>query len=195
MAKKKINYEDTHIEPTNEQFAELSALSDRYVELELAIADTEALLTNLKQDKWAIVRDDLPLLMKHLGLTKFTLDNGIEIVVGDGISVSIPAKNKEAAFQWLKDHEAGSLIKGSRTIMFDATESKLRDQFDKLWKGKKKWEDLMSVQEGAHTGSLKAYFKTLSEEEGGIDEETAKLFGIYEYKEAKLKFPKSWDAS
>jgi hypothetical protein len=195
MAKAKIDYEETEIEPTNEQFAELSMMAETYVKIELAIEDSEENLKTLRQKKWGLIRDDLPLLMKHLGMEKFKLDNGIEIDVKDGISVSIAEANKQAAYQWLKDHEAGSLVKGARTILFDSTESKLRDAFDKLWKGKKKYEDIMQVTEGAHTGSLKAFFKERAETEGGIDADTTKLFGIFEYKEAKIKFPKNWDAS
>ena len=192
---KKIDYEDTEIEPSNVQLEELSAMSERYVDLEMAINDAEALVKSLKEQKWGIVRDDLPLLMKHLGMEKFTLSNGIGITVGDGIAISIPAANKDEAMQWLKDNEAGSLVKGSRTIMFDATESKLRDAFDRLWKNKKMFSEIMNVNEGAHTGSLKAYFKAQSEKDGSIPEDVVKLFGIYEFKEAKLKFPKNWDAS
>ena len=192
---KNIDYEDTNIEPSNVQLEELSVISDKYVELEMAIADAETLLSSLKEKKWAIVRDDLPLLMKHLGMEKFVLSNGIEISVGDSISVSIPAVRKGEAMQWLKDNDAGSLVKGARTIMFDATESKQRDAFDKLWKGKKMFADLMQITEGAHTGSLKAYFKRVSEDEGGIPDDVTTLFGIYEFKQAKLKYPKNWGAS
>ena len=78
-----------------------------------------------------------------MGLQKFTLTDGAEISVKPIYAASIPRDRKEEAFQWLRDHEFGDLVKNNVTVTFGRGEDDIakswafvahKDSFPVSWK-------------------------------------------------------------
>ena len=51
-------------------------------------------------------------------MQKFTLTDGSEISVKPIYAASIPVDRREEAFEWLRDHEFGDLVKNNVTVTF-----------------------------------------------------------------------------
>ena len=52
----------------------------------------------------------LPLVFDNEGVTTITLSSGYRVTISSTTRVSIPADNKEQAYQWLVDNDLGDLI-------------------------------------------------------------------------------------
>tara|TARA_R110000787_G_scaffold3451_1_gene13377 strand:+ start:1216 stop:1791 length:576 start_codon:yes stop_codon:yes gene_type:complete len=97
--------------------------------LEQEISDAEQLLKDKKQALHKITDEQLPEALEEMGLQKFTLTDGAEISVKPIYAASIPRDRKEEAFQWLRDHEFGDLVKNNVTVTFGRGEDDIAKSF------------------------------------------------------------------
>ena len=97
--------------------------------LEKEIAEFEQFAKEKKQALHKITDEQLPEALETMGLQKFTLKDGAEIAVKPIYAASIPKDRKEEAFQWLRDHEFGDLVKNNVTVTFGRGEDTIAKDF------------------------------------------------------------------
>ena len=96
----------------------VSRLANEAVNLEREISDAEQLLKGKKQALIKITDEQLPEALEEMGLQSFTMTDGAEISVKPIYAASIPVGRKPEAFEWLRDHEFGDLVKNNVTVTF-----------------------------------------------------------------------------
>ena len=129
MASDAGSNEDTIDKLKDDQLDSISKLANEAASLERKIADTEQLLKDHKQSRHKITDEQLPEALETMGLQKFTLKDGAEIAVKPIYAASIPKDRKEEAFQWLRDHEFGDLVKNNVTVTFGRGEDTIAKDF------------------------------------------------------------------
>ena len=107
----------------------VSRLATEAANLEREISDAEQLLKGKKQALHKITDEQLPEALEEMGLQKFTLTDGAEISVKPIYAASIPVDRREEAFQWLRDHEFGDLVKNNVTVTFGRGEDETAKEF------------------------------------------------------------------
>ena len=68
--------------------------------------------------------DVLPAAMDEIGMSEFTMTDGSKIVVQLITRASIPKDKEDAAFAWLRSHNADSLIKREVSLSFGKGQDK-----------------------------------------------------------------------
>jgi len=107
----------------------VSRLANEAANLEREISDAEQLLKGKKQALHKITDEQLPEALEEMGLQKFTLTDGAEISVKPIYAATIPVDRREEAFQWLRDHEFGDLVKNNVTVTFGRGEDTTAKEF------------------------------------------------------------------
>ena len=107
----------------------VSRLAAEAANLEREISNAEQLLKGKKQALHKITDEQLPEALEEMGLQKFTLTDGAEISVKPIYAASIPVDRREEAFQWLRDHEFGDLVKNNVTVTFGRGEDTIAKEF------------------------------------------------------------------
>jgi len=167
----------------------LSAMALRAGELDGLIAEASTKLAELEEELNTIRRRHIPELMEGLGMDSFKMSDGREVTVDNKINASISAENKPAAFAWLREHEFDGIIKTNVDVAFGKGEAADAEKAAAVLR-EAGFEP--SVAENVHPMTLKSFVKERLEEG---DEIPTDVFGIYEFKEAKIKNPKVKRAS
>ena len=113
----------------DDQLDSIAKLANDAANLEQTIATTEELLKERKRALHKITDEQLPEALETMGLQKFTLTDGAEISVRPIYAASIPKTRKDEAFQWLRDHEFGDLVKNNVTVTFGRGEDVMARAF------------------------------------------------------------------
>jgi hypothetical protein len=87
-------------------------------QLDVQIADAEAGLSVLKQQKEELERKKIPDALLEAGLSEIVTMDGLKVTT-KMIYGAIPKESKEMAFNWMDQHGHGSLIKRQVSIAFD----------------------------------------------------------------------------
>jgi uncharacterized protein YeeX (DUF496 family) len=107
----------------------VSRLAQKAADLEREIADVEQKLKDKKKALYKITDEQLPEALEEMNLQKFTLTDGSEISVKPIYAASIPKDRRDEAFQWLRDHEFGDLVKNNVTVTFGRGEDDTAKDF------------------------------------------------------------------
>ena len=107
----------------------VSRLAQEAADLEREIADVEQKLKDKKKALYKITDERLPEALEEMNLQKFTLTDGSEISVKPIYAASIPKDRRDEAFQWLRDHEFGDLVKNNVTVTFGRGEDDTAKDF------------------------------------------------------------------
>lgn len=153
----------------------------------------------------------IPDIMKSLSMTEFKMEDGTKITIKSSIQCSIPKDLKDKAYQWLKDHGHGGLIKTNLSASFGREDGEL---VEKVLAALKSFEESEGVEIGAvaeesiHTQTLTAFVREHMaqvankepdvKKEDGFDNDDSntlaalppELFSVFEREEAKIALPK-----
>lgn len=191
MAKKKTEEEERlagvmaeAIKPTDEQLKRVAKLVKAQVDYEDKMANLEDLLTETKKNLDAIRTVTLPEVMKELGLSRVDLTTGEKLMIKTVIGASIKIENRFKAYQWLRNHGFGSLIKNRVIASFGMGQEKKATQILSFLL-KKKCEVI--AEESVHTGTLSAFVREQLEDGKKIPQS---LLGVFQYEESKITRPK-----
>jgi len=169
-----------------DKLTQVKALADLLVAAETNVTACEAQFTQAKETRRRIQEDDLPELMRELGLKEVALEDGSKVAVVDEVSCAITVERRPAAHAWLTSHGFGGLIKSAITIEFG------RDEFEKAKTYVAEIEQLTEhraeLDEAVHPATLKAFLKEQLEAGTPLPTE---LFGMRAYSKAKLTMPKA----
>jgi len=167
--------------------ADLSNVADLaqlQLEKEREIEEIERNLKIAKAQYRRISEDDLPELMRSLGLATITLNNGASVSIKETMYASISKKNKPKAIEWLAEHDHESLIQNEVTLAFGRGEQErlraLRDLLDTTS------FDEYAVSENVNTSSVKSAIKELLAKGEDVPLE---LFGVHFVTQSIITLP------
>jgi|TARA_B100000427_G_scaffold320128_1_gene319144 hypothetical protein len=126
----------------------------------------------------------IPDLMNQMNLKTMKLRDGSEIEVKNVFFASIPADQKEQAYNWLRDNGLGNIVKNEITVRFGRNEDNKAQQYAALAKGQGyDPEQKVSV----HASTLRLTLEDLHTRGGKIPSE---LFRTFEGYQTKIKTKK-----
>ena len=159
---------------------QLSQLVRDLRSIESSIEDAETRLKILKQAKHKLSVENIPALMDEMGVERLDVD-GMTVERRMIVAASIPAANKDQAFEWLRSNGLDDIIKNEVTCSFGKGEDNvagdvigiLRDRgFDPMTKTH------------VHPSTLKAFVKERITDGKPIDLD---LFGAFISNTAVIK--------
>lgn len=171
---------------TDEEIGSLTDLLDQMVQLEEEMKAHEAAAKECKDKLFKLTSDLIPSRMDELGTPFIGLPDGRKVEVLDAVSVRVPKGKKAAAYQWLRDHNAGALIKNVVAVTFGKGEDENATKLMEELEGR---ELPVSQSEDVHWRTMESYVKERLEKEakkevdGEIPKET---FGVFEYRTTKV---------
>ena len=138
-------------------------------------------LTAAKDEFRKLSEEDLPELMREVGLSELKLDDGSAIKVVDECDCAITEARRPAAHAWLVSHGFGGLIKSEITVQYE------REERDKAVAAMVDVERITGhpaqLDEKVHPQTLKAFVREQRAAGTAIPED---LFSLRPYSKAKL---------
>jgi hypothetical protein len=174
--------EDFKAEPVT--LERLTKLAEEARQLE---KDIDAASVDLaeKQDKLTnILRNIIPSAMEELGMKNFTLADESKVEIKDHINASITEQNKPRAFAWLTEHGFDGIIKTKVASEFGKGEI---DDARKALSALQEAGFTGTLDQNVHPMTLKSFVKEQLEEGNSIPLD---VFGVFEFKEAKITRPR-----
>ena len=151
----------------------LSTLVIELQRLEDEIANEEERLKIKKEKADKISNIAIPEIMQALKLKTMKLADGSAIEVKEVYSATIPLDKKEGAFNWLREHGLGDLIKNEVTVSFGRGEDNKAAEYADLARG----QGLEPTQKlKVEPMTLKALFRERSENNEELPSEHFNLF-------------------
>ena len=86
------------------------------------LAKKEDAIKKLKKDIEVISGEVIPTMMQEMNLSSLKLEDGSSVEVKPVYGASISPSKKEEAFNWLRNHNLGDLIKNEITVSFGRNE-------------------------------------------------------------------------
>ena len=186
------------VAPASNSLGAITEVGQRMFDLTVEIEQLEERLREKKWELRKISEEELPDLMQELNVKDFTLGNGAKLEVREFTSHSIPTKTsinhrkeedaknelilrRKACFNWLKENNAGNLIKNGIKVTFQKGQDKECDAFTKdiLSKGYEFEREI-----GVSYPQLNGHFKDLMADGKKLPTD---LFKIYTGRVAKIK--------
>jgi len=96
----------------------ISRLANEASSLQEDVERLEDELKNFKKAYYRVTDELLPEALEELNLQKFTLNDGSEISVKPVYAASIPKDRRAEAYDWLREHGDGDIIKNNVTVTF-----------------------------------------------------------------------------
>ena len=156
--------------------------------LQQATANAEKLAAELqlaKEEVRRLTEDDLPEMMREVGMASFKLADGSEVKVTDEVDCAITVDRRPAAHAWLTEHGFGGLIKSALTVVYGS------DEHDAACAAVAQVSALTGhaaeLEEKVHPQTLKAFIKEQMAAGLALPQE---LFSIRPYSKAKITSPK-----
>mgnify|MGYP003655915171 FL=1 len=159
----------------------VAEVANRIIETEENIEQLEDLLKQRKKSLLKLTDEDLPAMLTEMGLSAFELEDGSKISVKQTYGAHIKVDNKEAAFNWLRNHEFDDLIKNTVSVNFGRNEDENARTFLNLVE---KQGYSAAQKTDVHPSTLKAFVKERIEQG---DEIPMELFGVFVGQRATIK--------
>jgi len=163
------------------------ALSRKYSEAEEILSRIEQHEEQIKQlkDKYkTVTEEEMPAMLTELGVSSITLPSGEVVAISTELHCGIPAASKEAAYEWLREHNHGDLIKNEIVVKFGRSEDNMVGAVKKLAEELGlKFDEKSSV----HSMTLKAFIKEQMRSGIALPQD---LFGVYVRRVVDVKLQK-----
>ena len=157
-----INFEKDRVDSIT-QIDQTKNLSDKVIELrnlEDQVAASENHTKDLKEKAKQLSNFDIPKMMQEMNVTKLKLKDGASIEVKPFYGAHITPDKQEKAFNWLREHGLGDIIKNDITVTFGMSEDNKATAYAVLARGQG-YEPVQKV--AVHTGTLKAVVRERTE--------------------------------
>ena len=131
-----INFEKDQ-EEVLDRTENLKSLADQVKSLrnlEDQLKIDEELLKNKKRDIEKISGEIIPTLLSEMGLSSLKLADGSAVEVKPYYAANISIKNREAAYNWLRNNGLGDIIKNDITVSFGRNEDNKAAEYANLAK-------------------------------------------------------------
>jgi hypothetical protein len=176
-------FDDFNDIPQDENLKGIAAIAKQLVAAEQEVQHLEELLTRRKEELHHLSTRVLPEAMQEVGLSEFTTDKGDKILVQERFHCSLPKEEsvRAEAFVWLRDNEAGALIKRNIVLQFGKGEDQRADDLVKALK----LDGLTPTDKpDVHWKTLTSWAKEQHEKGVALPKD---LLGLYIGMEAKVK--------
>ncbi len=177
-----LTSEPEETKPRDIQMSELTELADTLVELDSAVIEAEAALSELKQKRKTIAEEHLPQLMEQAGIETLKLSSGKKIAVQDFVDARI--KDPIVAFDWLRETNNESIIKNQITIALGRNEDERAQEI--VNKLKREYDIDADQRVTVHNMTLKSFCKDALDNPELAESLPREAFGIYQGKRAKV---------
>ena len=157
-----IDFENDRVDSIT-QIDQTKNLSDKVIELrnlEDQVAASENYTKDLKEKAKQLSNFDIPKMMQEMNVTKLKLKDGASIEVKPFYGAHITPDKQEKAFNWLREHGLGDIIKNDITVTFGMSEDNKATAYAVLARGQG-YEPVQKV--AVHTGTLKAVVRERTE--------------------------------
>jgi hypothetical protein len=173
---------------SNEELAMISGLARKQVNLELALAELAEREQDLREQLKEVQEVALPNAMAEIQMSEFKLEDGTKITIKNDVHCSIPKEDENArqrAFNWLRDHDFGGLIKNEIICSFGkGQDADALEAAQLLAASGFNPEQKQNV----HPSTLKAFVK---EQMGKGTEIPLDYFGAFTTTKSKVELPKA----
>tara|TARA_R100000278_G_scaffold17602_1_gene17636 strand:+ start:2720 stop:3301 length:582 start_codon:yes stop_codon:yes gene_type:complete len=167
--------------PTSD-LAEITEAGKSLNNLDQAILQKEAELSNLKQDRKTLAEDVIPTLMAEHNLKLIQLDDDTKIQINDFVDARI--KDPSVAFDWLRETNNDSIIKNQITIALDRGDDDVAEEITN--KLKEEFGIDADRKIAIHHATLKSFCRDALDNPELAESLPRAAFGIYEGKRAKI---------
>ena len=133
----KIDFEKDQ-EEVLDRTENIKSLADqvkRLRDLEDEFKEDEESLKNKKREIEKISGEVIPTLLSEMGLSSLKLADGSAVEVKPYYAANISLKNREAAYNWLRQNGLGDIIKNDITVSFGRGEDNKAAEYANLAKG------------------------------------------------------------
>lgn len=107
---------------SDDKLKQVASLAQKAQDLDRKIKDSEKLAKQFAEELRRVVEEELPDLMKEIGLRDFTMENGTKISLENEVYASVPNDTKDQCLDWLREQGFGDLIKNEFKINFNMGE-------------------------------------------------------------------------
>ena len=177
-----IDFEKDRVDSIT-QVDQTKSLSDKVIELrnlEDQVTAAENHTKDLKEKAKQLSNFDIPKMMEEMNIKKLKLKDGSGIEVKPFYGAHIPANKQEEAFNWLREHGLGDIIKNDVTVTFGMGEDNKAMAYANLAKGQG-YEPIQKI--GVHAQTLKAVVRERTE---SGQEMPADLFNTFVGNQTKI---------
>lgn len=176
-----FDYSEYVEQPTSDHaLSQLSQLADKQAAADARVKQIEAQLEKAREEYRDISERKIPELMDELGMEEFKTKTGLKIKIKETIRASIPKAKQDAAFDWLRNHGYGGLVKRFVSVSFGKGEDEMAEEaFRELIQRYEGVDDKSSV----HPSTLKAF---INERLAEGDEIPMDLFGVHRQRSAVI---------
>jgi len=129
-----INFEKDQ-EEVLDRTENITSLADQVKklrDLEDQLKVDEELLKDKKRDIEKISGEIIPTLLSEMGLSSLKLADGSAVEVKPYYAANISIKNREAAYNWLRENGLGDIIKNDITVSFGRNEDNKAAEYANL---------------------------------------------------------------
>lgn len=171
----------------SEQFTRIRAMAERLVWAQNEVKRLEGLLEAAKEVANRLEREDLPELMREVGLTSFSLNDGSKVDLIDDVACAITQENHEEAIGWLDSNGFGGLIKTQMQVTFNREDRSAAIYLSEKLVDAARQEKVQIdpvISDKVHPATLKSFIK---EELGKGTAVPFDLFSIHPYSKVKIK--------
>lgn len=163
------------------ELKELTDMANKMITLKRKIGEREDELKKLSEQYRTINEITLPEKMMAIGLLEIKLEDGTRLLVETFYNAKIPDNKADEAFQWLEDHDCGSLIKNKVDVTLGKGENEVSKEIVDFLTAKKV---AFTHKTSVHPMTLKAFVREQIESGNELDQE---LFGVYIGNKIKVK--------
>lgn len=165
----------------NEGLSTIAEFATAISAQELRVEELEEQLKEAKRELRSLTDEKLPQLLLELGVSEFKLEDGTKVTVKNIYGATIPAARREEAYQWLRDHGHGDMIKNVISASFGMGEDQLAQKF----KDTAKENGLICEQKmSVHSQTLKGFVRGEIEKGRDVPQD---LFGVFVSQRAIIK--------
>jgi len=148
---------------------------------EATISHLEEELKAHKKELLKLTDEEMPAMLAEIGISKFSLDDGSEIIVKSTYGASILVDNRPQAFEWLRDRGYDDIIKNTVACQFGRGEDDKASAFASF----AELEGFYAEQKTeVHPQTLRAFVKERVE---AGEEFPMELFGAWVGQRATIK--------
>lgn len=122
------------------------------------VATSEGRAARAKAALLRIESEDMPELMRELGVEKVTLLDGTKLTLKEEYACSIPAELRHEAFEWMRENGFGGLIKTTVSLACPDADAagEMAQRIDDLAE-QHELETRSELEETIHPATLKAF--------------------------------------
>ena len=126
--------DQTEVLDKTENIKSLASQVKSLKELEDELKADEESLKNKKKEIERISGEVIPTMLSEMGLSSLKLADGSAVEVKPYYAANISIKNREAAYNWLRENGLGDIIKNNVTVSFGRNEDNKAAEYANLAK-------------------------------------------------------------